>query len=54
MAGTESVESTKVLGGVISSRVGGTKARVTKDRMSSKNGEIDGSPYASQRPIQMS
>ena len=54
VAGTRLVESTRVSGGGISSRVGGTITGVTIDRMSSRNGGTHGSPYASQRAIQKS
>ena len=53
-ARTRSVESTRASKCVISSRVEGTIAEVTKDRMSSRNRGTHGSPYASQRAIQKS
>ena len=54
VAGTRLLVATRASGGMISSRVEGTITRVTRDRMSSINGGTHGSPYASQRAIQMS
>ena len=54
MAGTRSVEATRALGGVISTRVVGTTTRVTGGRISFGNGGTVGSPYAFQREIQIS
>lgn len=53
-ARTGSVESTGVSNCVISSRVGGTITEVTKDIISFGKVIIFGSPYASQRPSQIS
>ena len=54
MVVTRLVVERGVLGGVISSRFGGTNTKATKDRMSSRNGGTHGYPYVSQRAIQMS
>ena len=60
MAKKGSIEAIGASRGMISTRVVGTTTRVTRGRMSSgnggssSNGGTHGSPYASQRHIQMS
>ena len=54
MVGIGLVVATGASGGRISSRVEGTITEVTKDIMSCGKEGIVGSPYASQRPIQIS
>ena len=53
LARTRLIVATRASGGGISSRVEGTNSEDAKNRMSYGNGGIHGSPYASQRAIQI-